>query len=620
MLRSQFWKSSAGKLYGLCLIWATLVAVAWQIGLAGLLRQELATLDFRYQLRGRQPVAPEIVLLAIDERSHVADVCTPEELQANPQLAALAIFPFPRQVYAAALDKLVQAGAQVVGIDLLFLSPKEDDAQLQAAITRHQQRVVLGSNFADEGGQLLAPTPVIPKTLSAESVTGYVNYWPDFDDVVRRGKFQTTASEIARVRPTVNEPQLTSFDWKIAQRYQPRFPSPAAYINFAGPTDSFPSYPFYQLFFEKAWNENLHHGEVFRGKIVLIGPGSNFQHDMHPTPWGMMNGVEVHAAGIATLLHGDSPHDAPDWLGFLIIAGLALLGAAVLNTTAHPLTKLALLGAGCGGYFALASFVFARWGLILLVAAPIWTVAGGGVLGIALQVAVERLEKLRVRRTLEKYVSRPVAAEILRHSHEYENSLGGERKPVTILFSDIRDFTSISERSTPMELVKQLNEYFTAMVEIVMAHDGTLDKYIGDAIMAVYGAPLSAGVSEDAWRAVQTAAEMRARLAELQQGWIAQGREPFRFGIGIHHGEVVVGNIGSPQRMEYTVIGSEVNVASRVEGLNKQYKTDILLTESVYKLVKERVVAQLMDNAAAAKGLEKKLTVYALTGLGPPKT
>ena len=241
--------------------------------------------------------------------------------------------------------------------------------------------------------------------------------------------------------------------------------------------------------------------------------------------------------------------------------------------------------------------------------------AGGGALGITLQLAVERLEKLRVRRTLEKYVSGPVAAEILRHSNEYENSLGGERKSVTILFSDIRDFTSISERSTPLELVKQLNEYFTAMVEIVMKHNGTLDKYIGDAIMAVYGAPLSAGEAEDAWRAVQTAAEMRARLVELQQTWIAQGREPFRFGIGIHHGEVVVGNIGSPQRMEYTVIGSNVNVASRVEGLNKHYKTDILLTESVYELVKDQVVAQLMDTAAAAKGLEQKLTVYALTSL-----
>ena len=614
MPRIQFWKTSAGKLYGLCLIWTLAVAIAWQLGLAGLVRQELATLDLRYRLRGQQPVAPEVVLLTIDQRSLVADEFTAAELAANPQLAALAGFPFPRRVYAAALDRLVAAGAQVVGIDLLFLTPKEEDDQLQAALTRHQQHVVLGSNFSDDGQQLMTPTPVIPAELTVASLTGYVNYWPDPDGVVRRCKFKTTAAEIAGLPPAAAEPVFASFDWQIAQRYQPGRPDAAAYINFTGPTGSFPSYPFYELFYTKTWDRNLQHGDVFRGKIVLIGPGGNFQHDQHPTPWGVMNGVEVHAAGIATLLHGPAPHDAPTWLGLLLIAGLAGLGATALNTGAHPLAKLGFLGTGCLGYFGLASLVFVRGGLILPVAAPVWTVVGGGVLGIAMQVAIERLEKLRVRRTLEKYVSGPVAAEILRHSHEYENSLGGERKSVTILFSDIRDFTSISERSDPLALVQQLNEYFTVMVDIVMKHDGTLDKYIGDAIMAVYGSPLSAGTAEDAWRAVQTAAEMRTQLKVLQQTWAAQGRPVLRIGIGINHGDVVVGNIGSPRRMEYTVIGDAVNVASRVEGLNKQCGTDILLTESVYTLVRERVVAQCLE-MAAVKGREQKLTVYALTGL-----
>ena len=612
--RNQFWKSSAGKLSGLGLLGAALVAGAGQLGVTGLLRQELATLDLRYWLRGRQPVAPEIVLLTIDQRSLVADLFTPAELQANPQLAELAGFPFPRRVYAAALDRLVKAGAQVVGIDLLFLAPKDDDDQLQAALARYRQRVVLGSNFSDDGRQLMAPTPVVPAELPVESVTGFVNYWPDADGVVRRCKFKTTAAAVAGLAPTTAEPVWASFDWQIAQRYRPALPVTASYINFPGPTDSFPSYPFYELFYAKTWDRNLQHGEVFRGKIVLIGPGGNFQHDQHPTPWGVMNGVEVHAAGIATLLHGHAPHDAPVWVGLLLIVGLALLSATVLNTGAHPLVKLLLLAAGCAGYLGGAGFVFARWGLILVVAAPVWTVAGGGVLGIAMQVAVERLEKLRVRRTLEKYVSRPVAAEILRHGDEYANSLTGERKPVTILFSDIRDFTSLSERSDAFALVQQLNEYFTEMVDVVMKHDGTLDKFVGDAIMAVYGAPLSIGAAEDAWRAVQTAAEMRTRLAGLQQKWAKAGKPVLRIGIGLNHGDVIVGNIGSPQRMEYTVIGDPVNVASRVAGLNKQYGTDILLTESVYALVKAHVEVQSLE-AAAVKGREQKLTVYALTSV-----
>ena len=137
--------------------------------------------------------------------------------------------------------------------------------------------------------------------------------------------------------------------------------------------------------------------------------------------------------------------------------------------------------------------------------------------------------------------------------------------------------------------------------------------------MAVYGSPLSAGTVEDAWRAVQTAAEMRTGLIALQTTWAAQGRPVLRIGIGINHGDVVVGNIGSPQRMEYTVIGDAVNVASRVEGLNKQCGTDILLTESVYLLVKDRVVVKAME-LAAVKGREQKLNVYALTSLGPVKT
>ena len=165
-----------------------------------------------------------------------------------------------------------------------------------------------------------------------------------------------------------------------------------------------------------------------------------------------------------------------------------------------------------------------------------------------------------------------------------------------------------------MELVAQLNEYLTAMVDVVMKYDGTLDKFVGDAIMTVYGAPTSAGDAEDAWRAVQTAAEMRARLAELQQRWRAAGKPELRIGVGLNHGEVVVGNIGSPQRMEYTVIGDPVNVASRVEGLNKEFGTDILLTESVYELVKERVDAKLIGSVSV-KGREQKVNVYALERL-----
>jgi adenylate cyclase len=324
-----------------------------------------------------------------------------------------------------------------------------------------------------------------------------------------------------------------------------------------------------------------------------------------------MDGVEIHASAIGTLLHGTALRDASRWWGPVTIFALALLAAALLNTPAHPLMKLLLLLLACLLYFGFASVIFARAGVILLVAAPLATVAGGGVLGITMQVMAERRERIHARQTLEKYVSKPVADEILRHSASYENSLGGERRAITILFADIRGFTTLSERADPGEVVTQLNEYFTAMTEIIMEHHGTLSKFIGDEIMAIFGAPLTAGPVEDAWRAVQTAYEMRVRLAELQLGWEEQKRPPFHIGMGINFGEVLVGNIGSPQRMEYTVIGDAVNVASRMEKLNKEFGTDILMSESVYELVKDRVDAQRMKTTTV-RGREKELNVYFL--------
>ena len=460
----------------------------------------------------------------------------------------------------------------------------------------------------------MSPAAVIPDGVPVESVAGFVNYWRDEDERTRRARVRTTSSQEAGVAPSAGEQALTSFAGLATQRLMPGREPPGdamGYIDFPGPSGTFPAHPFYELFYPKAWERNLKGGQCFRDKLVLIGPYGNYQHDQAPTPFGLLDGVELHASTIATWLRGSGPRDAPRWLLWPLIAGVALLTAGVLNTVLHPLLKLLLLVAVGGGYAVAAVLLFTRCNLVVPLVAPLWTVAGGGVLGIAMQVVTERLERLRVRQTLARYVSEPVAAEILRHGNEYASSLGGKRQAVTILFSDIRDFTSWSERSDPHELVQQLNEYFTAMVELVMQHGGTLDKFVGDALMAVYGSPLSAGPEEDTWRAVQTAAAMRAKLTELQAIWAAQGRTVLQIGIGLNHGDAVVGNIGSPQRMEYTVIGDAVNVCARVEGLCKAFHTDIVLTESVHELVKDRITARRLDEVTV-KGRQQRLTVYAL--------
>lgn len=593
----------------LCVGWGVAVAILQVVGFGPLQRQEWYLLDARFRLRGPRPPDPDIVVLGIDQRSLTADRFTPQELEKYPELARLKTFPYPRIVYADLIEKLVQAGARTVAIDLLFLSPRPGDEELRAVLARYPDRVVLAANFSDDGRQLLMPWVVIPEHIPLEQITGYVNFWPDPDGVIRRARYHTTAAAQAGVTPRADEPQLQSFAMRVAGR-----DGPVGLIDFSGPSGTYPSIPLADVFYPKTWEQNLDWGARFRNKIVLIGPTGNYQQDQHPTPFGLKDGVEIHADTVATIRQGYAPHEMPVWFDFMVLVVLAVGMVFLLSAAGHPMGKLLLMLMLAAAYGAVAHGAFLWANQVWKVAAPWWVVAGSGVGGLTLQSVAERWERLRIRRTLDRYVSREVAEEILRHSDEYEQTLGGQRRAVTILFSDVRDFTTLSEQQDPVELVRQLNEYLSAMVDVVMQHGGTLDKFIGDAIMAIWGAPTSRGPAEDAWRAVQTAHEMRVRLAKLQERWTREGRPLMRIGIGLNHGEVVVGNIGSPQRMEYTVIGDPVNVASRVEGLNKTFHTDILLTDSVYDLVRDRVEVELAG-ATPVKGRAKPVNVYKLVGL-----
>jgi adenylate cyclase len=222
---------------------------------------------------------------------------------------------------------------------------------------------------------------------------------------------------------------------------------------------------------------------------------------------------------------------------------------------------------------------------------PLFGFVGTASFGIVSQFILEQFERRRYRSVLERYVSKGVAKTILDDKRSFVDSLSGRKLSVTVLFSDIRGFTTMTERSDPEQLVQQLNEYFLEMVGAVLKENGTLQKFIGDAIMAAWGDVHTEGAEEDARRAVRTALDMRAALAKLNVRWQNQpNRVPLNIGMGVNTGEIIVGNIGHPQRMEFTVLGDGVNQAARFESATKQFHSDILVGESVEALTRKHFV------------------------------
>ncbi|MGC1480902.1 MAG: adenylate/guanylate cyclase domain-containing protein, partial [Chthoniobacterales bacterium] len=273
-----------------------------------------------------------------------------------------------------------------------------------------------------------------------------------------------------------------------------------------------------------------------------------------------------------------------------------------------------------GAYYALTFGVARVANHVLELIQPTSTLLIAGFGCIAWNFAAERRESGRMRSTLERYVSRNVVREILDHRDDFLNALGGTRRPMTVFFSDVRGFTSFSEQSDASDVVTQLNEYLAAMVRIIFAHEGTVDKFMGDGIMAVWGNVVSNGAAADACRAARAAHEMQSALARLNTEWAARDLPAFAIGIGLHHGDAVFGNIGSDEKMEPTVIGDAVNLASRVEGLTKKYGVVTCITGSCAELVREDFHLRTVDLVQVV-GKTKPVEIFSLispTEVQPP--
>jgi adenylate cyclase len=299
--------------------------------------------------------------------------------------------------------------------------------------------------------------------------------------------------------------------------------------------------------------------------------------------------------------------------------GLALVGAAgliawlLIAFLRRPLLCLGALVVITGAYLGAARFFYDKTGLLLLTVPVLSALILSGLFSLGFEYALERIEKLRTRRTLERYVSKNLVKEVLENPDSYYSTLRGVRVPVSILFSDLIGFTTLAEKADPEALVAHLNEYLSRMTSVVFSNGGTLDKFIGDAIMAVWGNVRSFGVTQDAKSCARAALGMRRELQQLNAKWRDEGRMGLGMGIGINQGEVIVGNIGSQERMDPTVIGDSVNLASRLEGLTRIYGVDILIGATVAELVRDefhlRSVARVQ-----VKGKSKPVDVFTFVG------
>jgi adenylate cyclase len=358
-------------------------------------------------------------------------------------------------------------------------------------------------------------------------------------------------------------------------------------IDFRGPAvlddgraTTYRSYSFYDLFYSEQQllegiTPNIDPSE-FRDQLVVVGIRAAGLHDVFTVPFGgggKMPGNQVHASILDQLRAARSI--APlSWLSRAALAAVLAVAAALL------MTARSVRVGGVGTVLLVAATVVASFwaftrGIWTPVVEPVLAMAFAGVGGLAYQYLVEGREKRQVKRLFSHYLSHDVYEQVLLNPSLAE--LGGTRREMSVLFSDIRGFTALTESGQAEALVAQLNEYFSRMVEVVFAHRGTLDKFVGDMVMALFGAPLDD--EEHADHAVEAALEMVAALDDLNRKWAAEGRPTLGIGIGVNSGGMIAGNIGSERVRSYTVIGDHVNLAARLESLNKEHGTAILISE-----------------------------------------
>ncbi len=351
---------------------------------------------------------------------------------------------------------------------------------------------------------------------------------------------------------------------------------------------------------------------LVKDKICIIGLTAPGTHDYTPIPLQPdYPAVGTHANVLNTILEENFLYKARFEMNLGIIFIIAIItgiSVALLPPIGSLISSFLIFSL----YSLLCIFLFRDKGLLVDMVRPLSTILLSYIGIVSYNFATEEKEKRWIRNAFGHYVSKNVMEEILKDPSKL--ALGGERKELTVLFSDIRSFTTYSEKHQPEEVVSILNEYLDEMTKVIMKHNGTLDKYVGDEIMAIFGAPSAIIETDHAERAVKTALDMLKRLKELQEKWKSEGKESLDIGIGINTGPMLVGNIGSTDRLDYTVIGDAVNLGARIEALTRNYNNHLIISEFTYTYVKDMVEVKKLD-VVKVKGKEKPVQMYEVLNL-----
>ena len=569
-------------------------ALAAGIGIAayatGLLRRsELQTIDARFAIRGTRQAPQNIEFVAIDN-------ATFPDLEHHGLESR---FPFPRRYEAKVIEEIDRGGARVIAVDIEFArkTDERDDTALAEAIASAHAKVLLGAANVGARGEteIFGGEPALLRELGIHPAE--VRLTIDPDGSVRRvargyhrlGGFATVAAELM----SGNSIPPSSFE-----------SSGTVPIDYSGGIETI-----HAISFSKVYKGEAPPG-LFAGKLVIVGASAPILQDQHPTPYSeIMPGPEIWANAAATLLEGGPLRNASGLVNILLIILLGVtvpLGSLRLRRWRSMVDATALAIA-----FAIAVQIAFNSGRIVTFVYPLLALALGTLGTLAVLYVGEAIEQERVRDVFSRFVPGEVVEQVLEQAGE-DLRLGGVERDVTVLFSDLRGFTSFSESQPAGTVIDVVNHYLNEMTEAILEAGGTLIAYMGDGIMAVFGAPLEQ--EDHADRALAAAREMIGPQLDRFNDWLAgQGFErSFEMGVGLNSGTVMAGNVGSKRRLEYTAIGDTTNTASRLEGMTKNHEAMLFIAESTRERMHAGREELVHVGDFEVRGRVAKLTVWTI--------